>query len=273
MKVNVYGIDGKIKDKIELPPVFNLDIRPDIIKRAVLAIQSQKRQPYGTDPKAGQKSSAHYHGKRRMRHQMINRDIARLPRLHRTSPHLYFRARLVPQAVKGRRAHPPKVEKVYGEKINKKELMLAIKSAIAATAEIQYVKSRGHKINGLKELPLIFEDKLQKITKTKDFENLLKSIGLGEEIERCKDRSERAGKGKMRGRKYKIKKGPLVIVAKDEGIFKAASNIPGVDINLVDNISIENLAPGTQAGRLTIWSRSAIEKLRELAVWVNNKKI
>lgn len=264
MKVNIYDLNGKVKDQIELPSVFKSEIRQDIIKRAVLAIQSQKRQPYGTDPEAGQRSSAHYHGKRRMRYQMINRDMARVPRLHRTSPHLSFRVRLVPQAVKGRRAHPPKVEKIFKQKINKKELLLALKSGIAATADMQVVKQRGHRIDGLKGLPLILDDKIQKMAKTKDFEKLLLSLGLEEEIKRCKERKERAGKGKMRGRRYKIRKGPLIVVAKDEGISKAAANLPGVDVDLVDQISIENLAPGSHAGRLTIWSKSAIEKLREM---------
>lgn len=262
MKVNVYDLNGKAKDQIELPSVFKEAIRPDIIKRAVLALQSQKRQSYGSDPEAGQRSSAHYHGKRRMRYQMINRDMARVPRLHRTSPHLSFRVRLVPQAVKGRRSHPPKVEKVFKQKINKKELMLALKSAIAATAEIDIVKNRGHRIDNLKSLPLVLDDKVQKITKTKDFEKLLQNLGLEAEIEKLKERRKRAGKGKIRGRKYKIRKGPLIIVAKDEGISKAASNLAGIDVDLVDKISVEHLAPGTHAGRLTIWSKSAIEKLR-----------
>jgi len=263
MKANVIDLNGKVKKQIELPEVFKETIRHDIIKRAVLAIQSQKRQPYGSDPEAGQRSSAHYHGKRRMRYQMINRDMARLPRLHRTSPHLFFRVRLVPQSVKGRRAHPPKIEKVFAQKINKKELKLALKSAIAATADVDIVKKRGHKIEKM-QLPIVLDDEIQKIKKTKDFEKTLKALGLEKEIERCKDKTERAGKGKMRGRRYKQKKGILVVVSKDDGIIKSASNIPGVDATIVDNLTVEDLAPGTHPGRLTIWSLSAIEKLREI---------
>ena len=260
MKANVYDLKGNIKGEIELPAVFSQPLREDIIRRAVLALQSQRRQPYGTDPLAGLRTSAHYHGRRRTRYQMINRDMARLPRLHRTSPHLTFRARIVPQAVKGRRAHPPKTEKVWAQKINKKELLLALKSAIAASCNEELVKKRGHKVNGMK-LPIIFEDSLQKIKKTKDFEKLLEKIGLTEEMKRCREVKEKPGKGKMRGRRYKKKKGPLVVVAKDEGILKAASNLPGVDAVLVDELTVEDLAPGTHPGRLTIWSKSAIEKL------------
>ena len=261
MKANVYDINGKVKEQIELPSIFSYEIRSDIIKRAILALQSQKRQQYGTDPEAGMRSSAEYHGKRRMRYQMINRDMARLPRLHRTTPHLNFRVRLVPQAVKGRRIHSSKAEKIFAQKINNKELNLALKSAIAATANIDLVKKRGHNIE---KLPIVIEDSIQKIKKSKEFEEIIKSLNLTREIERCKDKRQRPGRGKMRGRRYKNKKGILVIVSKDEGIIKAASNIPGVDAVTFDNMTLEHLAPGTMPGRLTIWSKSAIEKLKEM---------
>ncbi|MEM5807045.1 MAG: 50S ribosomal protein L4, partial [Candidatus Aenigmatarchaeota archaeon] len=72
MKANVYDLNGKVKGQIELPSVFSTPLREDVIRRAFLALQSQRRQAYGTDPEAGLRSSAHYHGKRRMRYQMIN---------------------------------------------------------------------------------------------------------------------------------------------------------------------------------------------------------
>jgi large subunit ribosomal protein L4e len=60
---------------------------------------------------------------------------------------------------------------------------------------------------------------------------------------------------------YRIKKGPLFIVTEDKGISKACKNIPGVDVRNVKTISIEDVAPGANPGRLTIWSKSSIEKL------------
>ncbi|MBU5689939.1 MAG: 50S ribosomal protein L4 [Candidatus Aenigmatarchaeota archaeon] len=261
MRANVYDLNGKTKEQIELPSVFSASVRDDIIRRAILALQSQKRQQYGSDPEAGLRSSAEYHGKRRMRYQMINRDMARLPRLHRTTPHLNFRVRLVPQAVKGRRVHSSKAEKIFAQKINNKELKLALKSAIAATADVKLVKARGHQVE---KLPLIVEDSIQKIKKAKEFEKIAEKMELTREIDRCKDKRQRPGRGKMRGRRYKTKKGILVVVAKDEGIIKAVSNIPGMDAVTVDKLSVEDLAPGAMSGRLTIWSKSAIEKLREM---------
>jgi len=86
---------------------------------------------------------------------------------------------------------------------------------------------------------------------------------LKEELERIKEKKVRAGKGKRRGRKYKRKVGPLIVISEDKGIVKAAKNLPGVDVCFVENLNVELLAPGGQPGRLTIWSNSAIEKLKE----------
>jgi len=261
MKVDVLNLQGKSVGKIELPEMFSEQFRPDLIKRAVLALQNERRQPYGSDKLSGFRTSAHYHGRRRTRWSMMMRDMARLPRLHAASPHLSWRTRRVPQAVKGRRAHPPKPEKIWYQKINKKEKKLALRSAIAATADKEIVKNRGHKIEKIKELPLIVKDDIESVKKTKDVERFLLSIGLDNELNRSKVKKVRAGKGKMRGRKYKRRIGPLIVISKDEGVGKACKNLPGIDVQNVKDISVENLAPGSSPGRLTIWSKSSVQKL------------
>jgi large subunit ribosomal protein L4e len=262
MKADVFDLQGQPKEKIDLPKIFSEPVRKDIIQRAVLATLSKKRQPYGVDVMAGKRTSAHYHGYRRHRWTMMNREMARMPRIHgKVSPHLMWRARFVPQAKGGREAHPPKVEKIWEEKINKKERQKAIRSAIAATAVKELVLERGHKFE--KELPIVVEDKIQEIKKTKELVEFFKKIGLEKELERIKERKVRAGKGKMRGRVYRKRKGPLLIITEDKGIGRAARNIPGIDVCSVENISIEHLAPGAVPGRLTIFTKSAIKKLGE----------
>lgn len=262
MKVNVFDLEGKPIEKIELPKVFSEPIREDLILRAFLATQSKKRQPYGVDIMAGKRTSAHYHGKRRYRWTMMGREMARMPRLHgKLSPHLMWRARFVPQAKGGREAHPPKVEKIWEQKINKKERKKAIRSAIAATVCKECVLGRGHKVKEIKELPLIIENKIQEISKTKELVEFLKKIGLEKELERIKKRKIRAGKGKRRGRKYKRKIGPLIIITEDKGIGKAVKNLPGINVCRVENLSAEFLAPGAMPGRITLYTKSAIKKL------------
>lgn len=260
--VKVFDLQGKEVGEVELPKVFKTDFRPDLIIRAVLAMQSHNRQPYGTDPLAGKRTSAYYHGLRKGPHHMMNREMSRMKRIHGGAPGLEMTARFIPGVVKGIKAHRPLAEKIWDRKINKKENNLALKSAIAATSDLELVSKR-HKISDV-ELPLIIADDIQSVKKTKDIEKILDALKLSLDIERAKVKKVRPGKGKMRGRRYKKKKSVLFIVSKDSGIVKAAKNIAGVDVCNVSNVNIELLAPGTQAGRLTVFDKSAINKLGEI---------
>jgi len=249
MRAKVLSLTGEVVEEIELPKVFEEEYRPDIIKRAVLAIQSHRRQPYGPNPLAGVDYAWENWGP--------GYGYARVPRIKHGS-----RAVVVPQAVGGRRAHPPKPQKKWAEKINKKEMKKALRSAIAATANIELVRARNHVFEG--ELPKIVVDDIESIKKTKEVIDVFKAIGVYADIERSKETKRyRAGKGKMRGRRYKMKKSVLLVVSKNDGIIKAAKNLPGVDAVLVRNLNVELLAPGCHAGRLTVWSKSAIEYLGE----------
>ena len=49
-KVNVYNLEGKVTGEQNLPAVFKTDFRPDVIRRAVTAIEANKRQPYAPSP-------------------------------------------------------------------------------------------------------------------------------------------------------------------------------------------------------------------------------
>ena len=42
---------------------------------------------------------------------------------------------------------------------------------------------------------------------------------------------------------------------------KAASNVPGVDVVAAKDLCAEDLAPGGDAGRLTVWTKQAIGAL------------
>jgi large subunit ribosomal protein L4e len=263
MKTDVFDIQGKQKGEIDLPKIFITVYRPDLIKRAVLAIQSHNRQPYGVDVLAGKRTSAHYHGVRKGTYHMMNREMSRMARIHGGPGGLDFVPRTVPQARKGREAHPPKIEKVFWQKINNKERVLAVKSAIAATTLKEIVIKRGHIINDIK-LPIVVDDSLQEFKKAKQVKEFLEKIGLKDELKRMDKKKIRAGKGKTRGKKYKKKKSVLFVISENKGILNAAKNLSGVDICLVNNLNAELLAPGTQAGRLTIYTESAIKKLGEV---------
>jgi large subunit ribosomal protein L4e len=186
---------------------------------------------------------------------------ARVPRIKGGSG----RAAFAPSTVKGRQPHPPRAEKKIVKSIPKKEAKLALFSAIAATAQKDTVASRGHKINDALQIPLIVEDAIEGLTRAKEVEEALTSLGVIADITRVRNsRKVRAGKGKRRGRKMKQAVGPLIVVVDSKDLANAASNVPGVQVTTVANLNTEMLAPGTHPGRLTLWTNSAIETLNKM---------
>lgn len=253
ISVKVFDLEGDVVDKVRLPPIFKTPLRPDVIKRAVVAIQSHRFQPQGRDKMAGKRTTAESLG--------VGLGISRVPRIKGGGR----RAAFIPGAVGGRAAHPPVVEKKIRKKIPKKEKRLALRSAIAATALKEVVAARGHVVDDVPDFPLVVVDDIQRLKKTKEVEDALLHLGVLSDVYRVKEsRKVRAGKGKMRGRRIKQAVGPLLVVAEKDSIMKAASNIPGVDVAVVNDLNVELLAPGTHPGRLTIWTRSALEKVNEL---------
>jgi large subunit ribosomal protein L4e len=248
LKVNVYKTDGTSSEKIDLPDVFNTEYRPDIIKKSFNTLQSNKRTPYGASPLAGCRHATASIGK--------GRGSSRVPRLTQGR-----RAALAPCVVGGRRAHPPKAERVWKEKINKKENKLAKKSALAATAQKELVIKRGHKFDEKITVPIVVEDTFEKIKKTKDLIKSLEKIGIYDDILRSVNGKHiRAGKGKTRGRKYKRPKSVL-IVSTNDFIIKSSNNLTGVDAVKPDQINIDHLAPGGDPGRLAIFTKSALKEV------------
>jgi len=256
-KFKVYSLEGEVVDEIDLPEIFNEQFRPDLIKRAVISSQTARIQPWGSNPMAGKRNTAESFG--------AGRGVAMVRRIKGSRHPAASKAAFAPQTVGGRRAHPPRPEKVLHEKINRKERRFAIRSAIAATTDETLVEKRGHEIENVPQLPIIVDDELVKVKKTKETREIFKKLGIIDDIVRAKNGKKiRAGKGTMRGRKYKSPKGPLIVVGEDKGISLGARNHPGVDVVVVDNLNAELLAPGTHPGRLTVFTKSAIEKLGDL---------
>ncbi|HKZ87872.1 MAG TPA: 50S ribosomal protein L4 [Candidatus Bathyarchaeia archaeon] len=250
---NIYNLQGQPTGKTNLPTIFTTPLRPDVIKRAVLAQQSNRIQPQGRDPMAGKRTTAESRG--------TGSGISRVPRVKGGGG----TAKFAPSTVGGRQPHPPRAEKIIVKQIPKKERHLALLSAIAATASKATVVSRGHEVSGVPQIPLIVTDDIAGLTKAKEVEEALACLGVAGDISRVRNsRKVRAGKGKHRGRKMKQAVGPLIVVAEDKGLLNAAANIPGVHVALVNGLNAELLAPGTHAGRLTLWACGAVERLGKL---------
>ncbi len=253
----VYDLEGKVIEKTEIPKVFFTPVRPDLVKRVVLAIQSLRFQPQGRDPLAGKRTTAESRG--------VGLGIARIPRVKGAGTPRAGQGGFAPGTVGGRLAHPPTPEKKIVKKINKKEKRLALKSALAAVAKKEFVLKRGHRVEDVFRLPIVVEDSIEEVKTTGKLRETLKALKLDKELERIENgRKIRSGKGKRRGRRIKQRKGPLLIVNEDRGIGKAASNIPGIDVSTIKSLNVELLAPGTHVGRLTLWSESALKTLEEM---------
>ena len=258
MKAKIVDTNGSAGKEIELPRQFSEEFRPDLIKKAVLALQSHNIQPSGVHPEAGKRASAFLTKRRRKYRGTYGAGRSRTPRkiLTRRGLHFYYVGAFAPNTVGGRTAHPSKASKIWSLCINIKERRKAIRSAIAATMNMEVVRKRGHKADSL-----VLDSKFEDLAKTKDVEVMLMKIGMEAELERASVKKVRAGKGKSRGRRYRRKKSLLFVVSKPCPLVKAARNIQGVEVCQVKDLNVNVLAPGTDAGRLTVWSDKALETM------------
>jgi large subunit ribosomal protein L4e len=260
--------DGK---NLTLPSVFESEIREDLVRSAVHASRANRRQAYGHNehdgkraPQPGMKHSVEWWGK--------GRGVSRIMRKtgQRTGAQN-------PHTRGGRRAHGPKVAKDWSQKLNSKQRTLARNSAIAASINPEMVSSRGHNFDDKVRFPIVIDgykesrgestekydlESLPLQNSTRKFVAMMKGLGLGEDLDRAKSgRTIRAGKGTMRGRKYRTPKSLLLVVAGRDGLHKAARNVPGVDVVAAKDLCAEDLAPGGDMGRLTVWTKAAIEAM------------
>ena len=245
-----------------LPIQFSEAIRPDLIQRAVLSIQAANRQAYGGYGDAGMRHSTRVSRRRRDYRGSYGKGISRVPRKVHTRRGTQFNwvGALAAGTVGGRRAHPPKPFKDWSQKINTTENRKAIRSALAATVDATLVGARGHKVPA--GFPFIVDEAFEQIKTTKQLETALVHLGFASELERAGVTRIRAGKGKMRGRRYKTPTSILFVIGKDAApLALAARNLPGADVVAVHRVNAELLAPGAAPGRLVLYSKSAIDRL------------
>lgn len=262
-----YSIEAEDGKAVKLPSAFESSFRPDLIRRAVHSSRANRRQPYGhrehvgkRAPQPGMKHSVEWWGKGRGVSRIMRKTGARTGAQN-------------PHTRGGRRAHGPMVLKNWSQKLNSKEASAARDSAIAATADSEKVAARGHRFSDDVRFPIVISgytedgedmdiESLSAGKSTKKFLAMMESIGVGDDLSRAKNgRNIRAGKGKMRGRRRRTPKSILLVVAQRDGLAKAARNVPGVDVAVAKDLSAEDLAPGGDAGRLTVWTKAAIEAL------------
>jgi len=161
--------------------------------------------------------------------------------------------------------NPTKIWRRWHRHANTTQKRHAIASALAASSLPPLVMARGHRIDDVSELPLVVSDGAQSISKTKQALELLEGLGCGTELTKvAASKKLRSGKGKMRDRKYTMRKGPLVIYGEDSGLSRALRNLPGIESVQIDRLNLLQLAPGGNFGRFCIWTEEAFKKLETL---------
>lgn len=273
MKLKVLDKDNKETKTVSLPAQFNEPVREDLVKRAVLALQSARRQKYGSNPEAGQRYSSFVSKRRHKYKSTYGIGQSRTPRkvLNSRGTRFYFVGATAPQTVGGRRAHPPKSEKEWAHKINIRERRKAIRGALAATLNQNLVTQRGHFIPD--SYPFALDASFESLDKTKEVLAALQKLGFQKELDRAQTTTIRAGVGKRRGRKTVTKKSVLFVVSKDCPLLKAAANITGVDIVPVQSLNAELLAPGTHPGRVTLFTDAALDALEQHQLFTDIKQV
>jgi len=261
MKTKLYDTKGKQAKEIQIPEFFTAEIREDIVAKVLEAKKSM--QPYAPSSVAGKQHSAS--GKvihrRHVWRSGYGRGMSRIPRkiMTRKGTQANWVGAEVASTRGGRRAHPPKVISMINTKtINKKEMRLALISALSATANRKYVEMKYEKLEGkhLGEIPFIVESKFVSL-KAKDLLSAIKNI-LGKEIFEVGIRKKkvRSGKGTSRGRKYKSNAGLLFVTGSKEKLRTNA-----FETVTANSVGVSDLAKGG-LGRITIYTENAISEIQ-----------
>jgi large subunit ribosomal protein L4e len=260
-KISVLNIEGKKTKEISLPSFFSEKVREDLIAKVIETEKS--KQPYSPSPVAGKQHSASgiINRRRHVWKSSYGKGISRVPRkiISNRGTQFNWIGAEVSGTVGGRRSHPPKIlGMINTKKVNKKEKKVAFISALSATANEKFVKEKYDSMKNKKinNLPFVVEGKISEL-KTKQTMNLLKNI-LGDLFEvALQKKTIRAGKGKLRGRKYKKNAGLLIVLGKEEKM-----KMKGIDVVSAKELAVSDLAKGSP-GRLVIYTENAVKELNE----------
>ena len=258
MKTTSYTTTGTKDSEVELPIIFSTPYRKELIHKAFTNLTSHKFQKQGRKPMAGMDVVADSND------PPTGQGVSRVARMQGGGGGRQGQGAEVASTRGGRQAHPPIVEKVIYKKLNKKENKLALCSAIAATAKKDLVEARGHKIEGIESFPIIVSDDIESVSKASEIRKIISSLKLSQDVERLNARKPRSGQSRLRGRTKKVGKSVLFVTADSSNLSKATGALPGVEVRSVKQLSVLDLAPGSDPIRLTVYSKSAIEEIGKI---------
>lgn len=251
-EVSIFKVaDGRRAGATVMPKVFASPLRLDLVRSVHTNMSKNRRQAYAVSKMSGYQTSARSWG--------TGRAMARVPRVKGGGTHRAGQAAYANFCRAGGMYAPTRVWRRWHRKVNLKEKRKALAAAVAATAVVPLVMARGHRIEGFGEVPMVVDNSIEQINKTKDAIKLLETLGLGAELERIGK-----VKGHSRDGRKKRPVGPLIILRASavEG-RRAFRNIAGVEVASVERLNLLKLAPAGTLGRLCIWSKSAFEAVDE----------
>lgn len=255
--VTVFSPDSTADGNVTLPAVFTAPIRADVVHYVHTLMAKNARQAYAVKVEAGHDNTGDSWG--------TGRAVSRIPRVHGGGTQRSGQGAFGNMCRAGRMFAPTKIWRRWHRKISVNQRRYAVSSALAATAVPSLVMARGHRIEEVPEFPLVVADSLNSVQKTKDAKSVLEKLGAIKDMEKAKESMKiRRGVGKSRNRRYVKRKGPLIVYDVSEGIDRGFRNLPGVDLAMVENLSLLDLAPGGHLGRFCIWTKGAFEKLDSL---------
>ena len=252
--LSVFSLAGEKSGEVPLPAVMEAPLRPDIVQFVHTNMNKNKRQAYAVSIYAGKQVSAASWG--------TGRAVARIPRVGGGGTSRSGQGAFGNMCRGGRMFAPTKTWRKWTRKINTSQKRFAVASALAASAIPSLVMARGHQIDNVPEVPLILDNAVESAKKTSQAKEILSAVGAYDDVEKAAaSKKIRAGKGKARNRRYVMRRGPLVIYSKNDGVEQAFRNLPGVELCCVERLNLLQLAPGGHLGRFCVWSQAAIEAL------------
>jgi large subunit ribosomal protein L4e len=252
--VSVFSLSGDKAGETSLPAVMMAPLRPDIVQFVHSNMNKNHRQAYAVNIKAGKKVVASSWG--------TGRAVARIPRVGGGGTSRSGQGAYGNMCRGGRMFAPTKTWRKWNRKVNITQKRYAVASSLAASAVPALVMARGHVIDDVPEIPLVVETAVESTKKTSAAKDILAAIGALSDVEKAANSKQiRSGKGKMRNRRYTLRRGPLIIYQANDGVEQAFRNLPGVEICCVDRLNLLQLAPGGHMGRFCVWSQAALDAL------------
>jgi len=255
--ISVFSLSGEKSGETTLPAVMTAPLRPDIVQFVHTNMNKNKRQAYAVSIRAGKQVSASSWG--------TGRAVARIPRVGGGGTSRSGQGAFGNMCRGGRMFAPTKTWRKWHKKVNIGQKRYAVASALAASAVPALVMARGHVVDEVPEVPLVLDTSIESTKKTTAAKDILSAVGALDDVEKAGDSKKiRSGKGKMRNRRYTMRRGPLVIYAQNDGIELAFRNLPGVELCCVDRLNLLQLAPGGHMGRFCVWSQAALDSLDKI---------